>query len=56
MPKARNLLGEILFSQKKYDEAIAVWRAFLAAHPNHRAWNKVLARITDAEAEKAQEQ
>ena len=56
LPKARNLLGEILFSQKKYDEAIAVWCAFLAAHPDHRAWNSVLARITDAEFEKAQEQ
>ncbi|HUE12676.1 MAG TPA: tetratricopeptide repeat protein, partial [Planctomycetaceae bacterium] len=56
LPKARNLLGEILFSQKKYDEAIAAWRAFLAAHPNHRAWNTVLARITDAEFEKPQEQ
>ncbi len=56
LPKARNLLGEILFSQKKYDEAVRVWRAFLSAHPNHRAWNAVLSRITDAEFEKAQEQ
>ena len=56
LPKARNLLGEILFAQKKYDEAIRVWRAFLAAHPNHRGWNGVLARITDAEFDKAQEQ
>ncbi len=56
LPKARNLLGEILFAQKKYDEAIRVWRAFLTAHPNHRAWNTVLSRIADAEFEKAQEQ
>ncbi|HEX4072468.1 MAG TPA: tetratricopeptide repeat protein, partial [Planctomycetaceae bacterium] len=56
LPQTRNLLGELLFTQKKYDEAIRVWRTFLTAHPNHHGWTHVLARITDAEFAKAQEQ
>jgi hypothetical protein len=49
IPQARNLLGHSFRLQKKYDDAIRVWREFLAAHTADERWNNVQQAIIDTE-------
>lgn len=48
-PNARYLLGASYQLQKKYPEALAAWRDYLARHPAHRDWNAVQKAIVDTE-------
>lgn len=48
-PEARSLLGQALLLQKKFTEAIAAWRDYLAKHPTHGAWSSVQQAIVDAQ-------
>ena len=45
IPEARELLGRCYQLQKKYTEALAAWRDYLAKHPAHKAWNSVQQEI-----------
>ncbi|MDZ4781293.1 MAG: tetratricopeptide repeat protein [Planctomycetia bacterium] len=49
VPDARNMLGGALQRQKKYVEALAAWRDYLAKHPTHHAWNSVQLEIINTE-------
>lgn len=49
IPLARNLLGRVLASQKKFEEAIAVWREFLARHPSDPNWSNVQLVVINTE-------
>jgi len=49
IPEARNLLGRSYQAQKKFPEALAVWREYLAKHPAHQAWNDVQAEVISTE-------
>lgn len=49
VPDARSLLGTALAAQRKFDEALAAWRDYLAQHPAHRDWTDVQRRIIDTE-------
>jgi alpha-2-macroglobulin len=49
IPAARNLLGSCHQHQKKYAEAIAVWREYLVKHPTDKHWSAVQEEIIDAE-------
>ncbi|HET6879013.1 MAG TPA: tetratricopeptide repeat protein, partial [Pirellulales bacterium] len=46
---ARVLLGRSYQLQKKFDEALAAWREYLARHPSHSAWSDVQRSIIDTE-------
>ncbi|MGA2032865.1 MAG: tetratricopeptide repeat protein, partial [Thermoguttaceae bacterium] len=46
---AYNLLGRSYQGQKKFTEALATWREFLAKYPANRAWNDVQQQIIDTE-------
>ncbi|HQU41753.1 MAG TPA: tetratricopeptide repeat protein, partial [Pirellulales bacterium] len=46
---ARVLLGRSYQLQKKFDEALATWRDYLAKHPAHSAWSDVQRSIIDTE-------
>ncbi|HVX09744.1 MAG TPA: tetratricopeptide repeat protein [Pirellulales bacterium] len=46
---ARVLLGRSYQLQKKFDEALATWREFLAKHPSHSSWSDVQRSIIDTE-------
>ena len=35
--------------QKKFPEALAAWREYLAKHPAHKAWSAVQRQIIDTE-------
>lgn len=48
-PEARDLLGQSYQLQKKYDEAIRVWREFLMEHTSHERWNEVQQEIIRTE-------
>lgn len=48
-PDARSLLGQANLLQKKFTEAIAAWRDYLAKHPTHSAWSGVQQAIVDAQ-------
>jgi len=48
-PLARNLLGQALASQKKFAEAIAAWREFLARHPSDPNWSNVQRVVINTE-------
>ncbi len=54
---ARNLLGQAYQLQKKFPEALAAWREYLAKHPAHHDWSQVQQAIVNTEyllgAEKA---
>jgi TolA-binding protein len=45
----RNLLGVALRQQKKFTQALAVWRDFLVKHPTHARWSEVQQRIIETE-------
>lgn len=49
IPLARNLLGRALASQKKFTEAIAAWREFLARHPSDPNWSNVQRVVINTE-------
>ncbi len=51
--RARRQLGQVYLNQKKYDEAITAWKAFLEAHPTDSAWAEVQQGIVNAEYGKA---
>jgi tetratricopeptide (TPR) repeat protein len=46
---ARVLLGRSYQLQKKFDDALATWRDYLAKHPAHSAWSDVQRSIIDTE-------
>ncbi|MEX2186156.1 MAG: tetratricopeptide repeat protein, partial [Pirellulales bacterium] len=48
-PDARALLGQALLLQKKFTEALAAWRDYLAKHPTHGAWSSVQQAIVDTQ-------
>jgi TolA-binding protein len=48
-PDARALLGRSFLLQKKFTEAIAAWRDYLAKHPTHKSWSEVQKAIVDAQ-------
>ncbi|MEX0586800.1 MAG: tetratricopeptide repeat protein, partial [Pirellulales bacterium] len=48
-PEARALLGHSYLVQKKFTEAIAAWREYLAKHPTHKSWSEVQKAIVDAQ-------
>lgn len=54
VPDARRLLGYVLRSQGKFDQALAAWQKFLASHPAHPAWSEVQQSIVDTEFTKAE--
>ncbi len=49
LPDARQLLGVAYRQQKKFAEAIAVWKDYLTKHATHSAWSTVQAEIVQAE-------
>jgi len=53
IPDARNCLGMSYKMQGKFDEALAVWKQFLAQHPTHPAWSAVQREIVNTEYAKA---
>ena len=46
---ARNLLGRSYQLQKKFTEALATWRDYLAKHPAHKGWSAVQQEIVNTE-------
>ncbi|MGH7201510.1 MAG: tetratricopeptide repeat protein, partial [Planctomycetaceae bacterium] len=56
LASARQLLGQSFQAQKKFDEAIAAWKAFLDAHPANPHWSEVQQQVVDAEFQQAAEQ
>ncbi|MFQ5845724.1 MAG: MG2 domain-containing protein, partial [Planctomycetota bacterium] len=52
-PQARIRLATGLTALHRYDDAIAEWQAFLAAHPNDPGWQKARAAIPQAVLAKA---
>ncbi|MHC4401725.1 MAG: tetratricopeptide repeat protein, partial [Planctomycetota bacterium] len=55
IPEARALLGRSYQLQKKYDEALASWAAYLAKHPADKAWSWVQRQIVETEYLKGEE-
>ena len=53
---ARNLLGSSLLLQKKFSEALAVWREYLSKHPTHKSWSDVQRSIVNTQYTMAAEQ
>ena len=53
VPDARFLLGNAYKMQRKFDNALSVWRDFLQTHPTHELWSKVQQEIIDSEYLKA---
>jgi hypothetical protein len=49
LPEARRLLGQVYFGGKKYSQAIAVWREYLALHTAHESWPSVQQSVIDTE-------
>ena len=46
---ARNLLGRSYQLERKFPEALAAWREYLAKYPSHHAWSEVQRAIVDTE-------
>ena len=46
---ARNMLGRAYQLQKKFPEALAAWREYLAKHPAHHDWSQVQQEIVNTE-------
>jgi tetratricopeptide (TPR) repeat protein len=46
---ARNLIGRAYQLQKKFPEALAAWRDYLAKHPAHHDWSQVQQEIINTE-------
>lgn len=51
--EARALKGAILRAQGKHQEAIAAYRGYLSAHPDHGQWRAAQAAVVDCEWEEA---
>ena len=51
---ARALVGDVLASQGKLDEAMDAWKAYLSAHAAHAQWERVQRAIVDAEFRRAE--
>ena len=49
IPVARNMLGRCYQLQKKYVEAIAAWRDYLAKYPSDKQWSDVQREIINTE-------
>ena len=49
LPQARLVLGQVYHGQKKYAEALAVWREYLARHTASEGWSTVQQLIIDTE-------
>ncbi len=49
IPAARVLLGQAYLAQKKFTEAIAAWRDYLARHPTDAAWSTVQQQVINVE-------
>jgi hypothetical protein len=49
LPEAWNLLGGSYRAEKKFAEALAAWRAFLAKFPSHESWSSVQREIITTE-------
>ncbi len=49
LPDARNLLGRSYQLERKFTEALAAWREYLAKHPSQHAWSEVQHAIVDTE-------
>jgi len=49
IPDARVMLGRSYQLQKKFAEALATWKEYLAKHPAHRAWSEVQREIINTE-------
>ncbi|MEK6237203.1 MAG: tetratricopeptide repeat protein, partial [Planctomycetales bacterium] len=49
IPDARRLLGAAYRDQKKFVEAVAAWREYLAKHPTHPAWSETQRAVISAE-------
>jgi alpha-2-macroglobulin len=49
VPEAWNLLGQSCQLQKKFTEALAVWREYLVKYPTQEAWSSVQKGIIDTE-------
>jgi uncharacterized protein YfaS (alpha-2-macroglobulin family)/tetratricopeptide (TPR) repeat protein len=56
LPDARQLLGQALRAQAKFDEAIAAWKDFLELYPTDPKWSEVQQAIVDTEFAKADDQ
>ena len=56
VPDARHLLGRSYQLQKKFTEALATWREYLANHPAHKAWSEVQQEIINTEYLMGQEE
>ncbi|TWU06037.1 tetratricopeptide repeat protein [Stieleria varia] len=49
LPLARQMLGKSYLAQRKFDDAIAAWKAFLEEHPTDSNWPSVQQEIIDTE-------
>ncbi|MCL4190378.1 MAG: tetratricopeptide repeat protein, partial [Thermoguttaceae bacterium] len=49
LPAAQVLLGQAYQAQKKFTEAIAAWRDYLARHPTDAAWSTVQQQVINVE-------
>lgn len=49
VPEARWLLGKAYQVEKKYPEALAAWREYLARHSSHERWSAVQQEVVNTE-------
>lgn len=49
VPAARWLLGKAYQVEKKYAEALAAWREYLAKHPSDQRWSEVQQEVVNTE-------
>ena len=49
LPIAQRELGNVLLTQKKYSDALATWREYLARYPADEGWSAVQRSVIDAE-------
>ncbi|MGD0900738.1 MAG: tetratricopeptide repeat protein [Thermoguttaceae bacterium] len=49
IPEAYDLLGKAYRSEKKFPEALAAWREYLARFPSQEAWIAVQNEIVETE-------
>ncbi len=54
LSEAQALLGDILRSQGRYEEAIRAYRAYLAKYPDQGKWRAVQSAVVECEYEEAQ--
>ncbi|MCA9214732.1 MAG: tetratricopeptide repeat protein [Planctomycetales bacterium] len=53
--EARYLLGQVHHQQRRFNDAIKVWREYLSLHPSHNRWSTAQTQIIDSEFLQAQE-